>query len=239
MAGLRRSLRLQYVKKSVNNPSTFAGECTPAPPLTWSTRFAAGSTAYLQLGPLPGSLRGPHPAPQPGLKQGRRREYQCFGATADLETFEALGDCRTFRRQELTEIGAHTTTNLSNQRAVTCTLHEKEGARASCQHVTLRNCRGLPASTTTVKNGNDLLEEPAQAFTQWARPGPCSNRLHHGSTATARHPGRAAVGWRPQQKAFQTECACPCCILYTHRRAAKRPLAASLPATPALGHLHS
>ena len=73
----------------------------------------------------------------------------------------------------------------------TCTFYEKEGARASCQHVTLRNCRGLPATTTTVKNGNDLLEEPAQAFTQWARPDPCSNRLHHGSTAMARHPGRA------------------------------------------------
>ena len=27
-----------------------------------------------------------------------------------------------------------------------------------------------------------------------------------------------------------------CCVLYTHSRAAKKPLAASLPATPALGH---
>ena len=34
----------------------------------------------------------------------------------------------------------------------------------------------------------------------------------------------------------QTECACPCCVLYTHSREAKRPLVASLPATPALGH---
>ena len=33
-----------------------------------------------------------------------------------------------------------------------------------------------------------------------------------------------------------TESACPCCVLYTHSRAAKRPLAASLPATPALGY---
>ena len=32
VAGLRRSRRLQYAEKSVNNPSTFAGECTPAPP---------------------------------------------------------------------------------------------------------------------------------------------------------------------------------------------------------------
>ena len=100
-------------------------------------------------------------------------------------------------------------------------------------------------------------------ITQWARPGPCSNRLHHGSTAMARHPGRAMAcqTYPPSssnlkssslllEKYFpklavhngrgssiqQTECACPCCVLYTHSRAAKRPLAASLPATPALGH---
>ena len=44
---------------------------------------------------------------------------------------------------------------------------------------------------------------------------------------------------RAQRKVFsiqQTERVCPCCVLYTHSRAAKRPLAASLPATPALGH---
>ena len=34
----------------------------------------------------------------------------------------------------------------------------------------------------------------------------------------------------------QTECVCLCCVLYTHNRAGKRPLAASLPATLALGH---
>ena len=49
----------------------------------------------------------------------------------------------------------------------------------------------------------------------------------------------AAVGCRPQQKGVppiqQIECACPCCALYTHSRAAKRPLAASLPATPDVG----
>ena len=58
-------------------------------------------------------------------------------------------------------------------------------------------------------------------ITQWARPGLCSNRLHHGSTAMACHPGRAM--------ACQT-------VLYTHSRAAKRPLAASLPATPSLSY---
>ena len=44
---------------------------------------------------------------------------------------------------------------------------------------------------------------------------------------------------RSQRKGFsiqQTECACPCCVLYTLSRAAKRPLAASLLATLALGH---
>ena len=37
----------------------------------------------------------------------------------------------------------------------------------------------------------------------------------------------------------QIECAYPCCALYTHSRAAKKPLAASLPATPALAQLQS
>ena len=44
---------------------------------------------------------------------------------------------------------------------------------------------------------------------------------------------------RSQWKGFSiqhTECGCPCCVLYTLRRAAKRPLAASLLATLALGH---
>ena len=100
-------------------------------------------------------------------------------------------------------------------------------------------------------------------ITQWARPGPCSKRLHHGSTAMARHPGRAmacqtyppsssnlksssllleryfpklAVHNGRGSSIQQTECARPCCVLCTHSRAAERPLAASLPATPALRH---
>ena len=42
VAGLRRSLRLQYVKKSVNNPSSFAGECTPAPPSYLVSQVGSG-----------------------------------------------------------------------------------------------------------------------------------------------------------------------------------------------------
>ena len=48
-------------------------------------------------------------------------------------------------------------------------------------------------------------------MTQWAGPGPCSNRLHHGSTAMARHPGRAngmpnvtAQLFQPQKQLFIT-----------------------------------
>ena len=44
---------------------------------------------------------------------------------------------------------------------------------------------------------------------------------------------------RSHRKGFsiqQTECACPCCVLYTLSSAAKKPLAASLLATLALGH---
>ena len=154
------------------------------------------------------------------------------------------------RRQESTENGAQTTTSLSSQRAITCTFYEKEGARVSHQHVTLCNCGGLPASTTTVK----------MQITQWARTGPCSKRLHHGSTtppwtgndipnvsAELLQPQKQLIitgevlseAGRSQRKGFsiqQPECACPCCVLYTLSRAAKRPLAASLLATLALGH---
>ena len=48
---------------------------------------------------------------------------------------------------------------------LTCTFDEKEGARVFCQHVTQCNRGGLPASITTLKNANDLLEQPAQGFT--------------------------------------------------------------------------
>ena len=89
-----------------------------------------GPLPHLQLGPLPGSFWGPHPAPQPGLQQGRRREYQCFGATADLKTFQNWGIAELSRRQESTENGAHTTTSLSSQRAVH--MHLLRKGRSAC-----------------------------------------------------------------------------------------------------------
>ena len=120
-----------------------------------------GPLPHLQLGPLPGPPRGPHPAPQPGLQQGRRREYQCFGATADLKTFRTVGGLQSspdVRNQQRTE-GIQQPARAVNV-PFTSTFYEKEGARASCQHVTMRNCRGLPASTTTVKNGNHTVGTP-------------------------------------------------------------------------------
>ena len=137
--------------------------------------------------------------------------------------------------------------------AVTCTFYEKEGARASCQHDTLCNCGGLPASTTTVKNANPTVGTP-RSMLKSSPP-----RLHRHGT-----PPRTGNGMLIDPPSFsdlkssslllemyfprlavhngmcfsiqQTECACPCCVLYKHSRAAKRPLTASLPDTPALGH---
>ena len=220
--------------------------------LTWSARSAAGSTAASAVGSAAAFTRGPYPAPQPGLQQGRRRTYQYFGATADLKTFRTV-DCRAHPTSGSTENGAHTTTNSGSQRAVHMHFLGKEGARASCQHVTLRNCRGVPASTTTVKNANDTVGRPRSMLK------PSSPWLHrHGTPPRSGNgmPNVTAQLYQPQKQLFitgevlseagrsqrkgfsiqQTECACPCCVLYTLSRAAKRPLAASLLATLALGH---
>ena len=57
---------------------------------------------------------------------GRRRENQCFGEAAYLETFRTVGGLQNFPDVRNERRSEHTTTNLSSQRAVTCTLHEKE-----------------------------------------------------------------------------------------------------------------
>ena len=123
VAGLRRSPRLQYVKKSVNNPSSFAGQCTPAPPPFFGQPSSQRRLLpHLELGPLPGPPRGPHPAPQPGLQQGRRREYQCFGATANLKSFRTVGGLQSSPdvKQPAREVNV----------PFTCTFYEK--GRSAC-----------------------------------------------------------------------------------------------------------
>ena len=101
-----------------------------------------GPLPHLQLGPLPGSFWGPHPALQPGDQQGHRREYQCFGGTADLKTFQNWGiaELPDVRNQQRTE---HIQQLVWAVMAATCTFYEKEGARASCRHDTLCNFGGL------------------------------------------------------------------------------------------------
>ena len=108
-----------------------------------------------QRGPLPHLQLGPLPGPPRGLHPAPQPGLQ-QGCRRKYQCFGA-------------------TSYFSNQR----TEHIHQPARTI--NVTLRNCRGLPASATTVKNANDTL----------GRPGSSSNRLHHGSTAMARHPGRA------------------------------------------------
>ena len=88
---------------------------------------------------------------------------------------------------------------LEQSLAVTCTFYEKEGARAFCQHVTLCNCGGLPASTTTVKNANPKVGKPMPLL-----------KRHHHFIAMARHTGRAMAcqlirrALQPQKQLFIT-----------------------------------
>ena len=71
VAGLRRSRRLQYVEKSVNNPSTFAGECTLAPPpLLGQPGPAAGSTAASAVESAAGFISGAAPGFAAGSAAG-------------------------------------------------------------------------------------------------------------------------------------------------------------------------
>ena len=130
VAGLRRSRRLQYVKKSVNNLHLRRRMYASVATLLGQPGPQRGPLPHLQLGSLSGSLRGPHPAPQLGLQRGRRREYQCFGATADLKTIRTVGGLQSYldvRNQQRTE---HKNNQLLQSLAVPCTFYEKEGARA-------------------------------------------------------------------------------------------------------------
>ena len=65
---------------------------------------------------------------------------------------------------------------------------------------------------------------------------PSSSSLKSSSLILERYFPKLAVHNGRGFSIQQTECARPCCVLCTHSRAAERPLAASLPATPALGH---
>ena len=109
---LRRSLRLQQRRHLIGQPGSQRG---PLP--------------HLQLRPVPDPPRGPYPAPQPGLQQGRRREYQYFGAIADLKTFELLGDCRT-----------HPTSGINRERST----HNNQLGQSTCRsHALSRKGRSV------------------------------------------------------------------------------------------------
>ena len=77
-----------------------------------------------------------------------------------FENRPKLGDCRSLPMSGINRERSTYNNQLEQSLAVTCTFHEKEGARASCQRVTLCNCGGLPASTTTVKNAIPKVGTP-------------------------------------------------------------------------------
>ena len=174
MAGLSRSLRLQYVRKFVNNPSTLAGECTPAPPpfLVSQVRSAAVHMHF--------------------LRKGRSA-------------------CLLLTRRSAPLWRSPVVNNNSEE----CKSHSGH-VQVHAQNV---STMGPPPWHAT---------PDGQWHAKCIRPAR-SLLLERYFPNLAVHNGR---GFSIQP----TESACPCCVLYTHSRAAKRPLAASLPATPALGH---
>ena len=158
----------------MNNLSTFAGECTLAPPFFLVRQVRSGVRCRVHYG---GRIR----LRNRGCSRVVRANNNVTAQQRIRKLFGLWGSAELSRRQESTENGAYATTSLGSQRAVDSTFDEKEGARVFCQHVTLCNRGGFLASTTTLKNANDLLEQPAQIV----------GMLHHGFTAMARHPGRA------------------------------------------------
>ena len=120
----------------------------------------------------------------------------------------------------------------------TCTFDEKEGGRA-CADTSLY---------AIVEASWRQRQQRRMQTSQWAR-------LAHDQTVTTMTPPswHATLDGQWHANRFaeletyfpklagdnercssiqQTECACPCCVLCTPSRVAKRPLAASLPATP-------
>ena len=79
VAGLRRSLRLQYVKKSVNNPSFFAE--------AWSARSAAGSTVASAVGSAAGSTSGAAPGSAARSAAGSSERISMLRRSSGFENF--------------------------------------------------------------------------------------------------------------------------------------------------------
>ena len=104
VAGLRRSLRLQYVKKSVNNPSSFAGECTPAPPSYLVSQVRSGSTAASAVGSAAGSTSGAAPGFAAGSAAGSSERISILRRNSGFENFSnRWGTAELSRRQESIE----------------------------------------------------------------------------------------------------------------------------------------
>ena len=101
VAGLSRSLRLQYVKKSVNNPSISQGNVRQRCHPTWSARSAAGSTAASAVGSAAGSTSGAAPGYAAGSAAGLSEKISML--RRNISFFEP-------------ENGAHTSTSSDNQR---------------------------------------------------------------------------------------------------------------------------
>ena len=105
VAGLRRSLRLQYVMKSVNNHSFFAEECTPVPPPYLVSPVRAASA----VGSAAGSTSGAAPGSAAGSAAGSSERISMLRRSSGFENFANVGglqsssDARNQQRAEHTQ----------------------------------------------------------------------------------------------------------------------------------------
>ena len=149
VAGLRRSRRLQYVKKSVNNPSTFAGECTPASPPYLVNQVRSGVHCRICSWICCLFTSGAAPGSAAGSAAGSSERISMFGATADLKTIRTVGGLQDYidvRNQQRTE-------QKNNQ----LLSHQLSHVPSTKRKERVPNCGGLPTSTTTVKNANHTV----------------------------------------------------------------------------------
>ena len=178
-----------------------------------------GPLPQLQLGPLRCLLRGPHLAPQLGLQQGRRREYQCLSFPTsginrercpDNNQLEqstcchmhllrkGKGACLLLRRHSVQLWRPPDVNNNSEE----CKSHSGH-VQVHAQIVSTK----APPPWLAPRTGNGMLIDP-----------PSSSDLKSSSLLLEMYFPRLAVHNGMCFFIQPTDCVCPCCVLYTHSR---------------------
>ena len=157
----------------------------PGPQRGSTAAAAVGSAAVFTSGAAPGSAAG--------SAAGSSERISMLRRNSGFENFP-----NRWGIAQLSDVRNH---QLERSTCCHMTFYEKEGAHALCQHVTLCNCGGLPALTTTVKNANHTVGRPRSMLKT------CPPWLHrHGTPPWTGNgiPNVSAELLQPQKQLFIT-----------------------------------